>query len=642
MLIKTKLSLATAAILTLSACDNDNNIQAEPFQLTIAHINDTHSNFDPRSLDFVNADLSTESSNFDVRTSVGGYPRLATQLKAARAAAAESGMPFLALHGGDAFQGSLYFNLLKGEGNARLLSQMGLDAMAVGNHEFDLGNDALIAFLEDVNFPVLAANMDVSADPSLANQTNLQPYVVKEFNGVRVGIFGLVLEDMPTISSPGELLTFESEVSSAQATVDALHADGVNNIIMVSHIGLDRDLRVANNVNGVDLIVGGHSHTLLGDFSNLGLGNGDANTDYAELITNPDGQSKTCVVQAGEYAQAVGQVTVSFSANGEVINCEGRNTLLIGSDFLHEYIEDAGRIALSSEDQTATENFVGKQNNIAVTTEDLTVRTIIDTDYLPQVAAFQGQVIGTINDANDPVDTQQLDHVRIPGKNRGGASLAGTGSEAGVHVATSMVWKLNNAGYKVDMAITNTGGVRDHIIVEQGNSGVTAGYIMGSLLYFSNQLAVVELKGLDVKDLLETAIDYARTTSSGAFPTFANLQFTYNGTAAEGNRLESLQVCPGGVEAGNCANIEDETVYRIATNAYIAAGRDGYSIFSERAQSATVNSGFVDNEVMIEYIQHLTTEGKALVELATGLTYIPVAGDSIDAPLLKTQDNLNL
>ncbi|WP_298774299.1 bifunctional UDP-sugar hydrolase/5'-nucleotidase [uncultured Shewanella sp.] len=630
--------VATAVLTALAGCgsDDDNNNNTESgsntFNLAIAHINDTHSNFDATSLDFT---AQVEEADFDVRTSVGGYPRIAKKLKEAREAAEEKGLPFLALHGGDAFQGSLYFSVLKGEGNAKLLSEMGLDAAALGNHEFDLGNEALIEFANNINYPILAANLDMSADASMSGVDNILPYTIKELNGERVGIFGLVLEDMPSITSPGEDLIFNGEVETAQATVDTLVAEGVDKIIMVSHIGLDRDIRIAENVNGVDVIVGGHSHTRLGDFTNLGLGHGSASASYAQIFTNPDGKGKTCIVQAGEKAEAVGGLEVSFT-EGAVTECAGTNVLLIDNDFQHKY-DGETRVALESDDQTAVEAFVNAQSNIAFAEEDEDVRRVIDTEYKPLLEKFESTVVGNVSDVNDPTNTAQLDHVRIPGVARGGASLAGTGSEAGAHVATSMVWKLNEQGYGVDMAITNNGGVRDHIVA--GPDGLTAGYVVGSLLYFNNELAIVELTGSDISSLLEYTINYGISTSSGAFPTFANLEFTFNGLAIEGEQIEGLNVCPGGVDAGNCAAIEDDKVYKVTTNAYIAGGKDGYDMLATHNQSDLVLTGFVDNEVMIEYVEMLAASGKALEEISTGLTFIAPADLVIDNPLNKPEDN---
>jgi 5'-nucleotidase len=343
-------------------------------------------------------------------------------------------------------------------------------------------------------------------------------------------------------------------------------------------------------------------------------------------------------VQAGAIAQAIGQADVTFE-DGDVKTCQGNNTLLIDNDFMHKY-DGENREPLIEADQSAAEAFVGEQNNIAITEEDALLRRIIDIDYKPLIEEFEGKVIGQVFDANDPVDTGVLDHVRQPGVKRNGASLPVTGSEAGAHVAESMVWKLNQQGYGVDMAITNTGGVRNDI-KSDADGNLTAGYVIGSLLYFSNELAIVELKGSDVTQLLEDTINYSLTTSSGSFPTFANIQFTFNGKAVVGKQIEDLKVCPNGVAAGNCADIVPETAYKISTNAYIAGGKDGYDIFDTKKLSPVIKSGFIDNESMIEYVEALTMAGKKLEEIPTGLTFIaPTSFEAkLDNPVVKPADN---
>lgn len=245
--------------------------------------------------------------------------------------------------------------------------------------------------------------------------------------------------------------------------------------------------------------------------------------------------------------------------------------------------------------------------------------------------AFNTKVIGQVDDADDPDDTKSLDHVRIPGTSRGAASLPTTGSEAGAHVAASMAWKLEQQGYVVNMAIANTGGVRADIIA--GEDGLTAGYIIGTLLPFGNEVALVSLTGTEVRELLEATINYSISTSTGAFPTTANLQYTYNGTAIEGNRIENLKVCPGGVDitASTCVDIVDDTAYGVATTSYLLSGKDGYSLFIGKEST---NSGFKDNQAMIDYVEAMGT----LNEIPTGLTYIPADSSKVDNPLLKAAD----
>lgn len=179
------------------------------FTLTVAHINDTHSHFDPVKSSF-------SANGVEVFNEFGGYPRLQAMVKTYKAQAQTSNQSLLFLGAGDAFQGSAYFKINQGAMNADLLNQMGLDGMALGNHEFDLNNQKLNTFISSLNFPIIATNVDVSHDANFNGQTNILPYRIFAFDGDHktivkninklpkgkklVAVFGLVLQDMPNIN----------------------------------------------------------------------------------------------------------------------------------------------------------------------------------------------------------------------------------------------------------------------------------------------------------------------------------------------------------------------------------------------------------------------------------------------------------
>ncbi len=201
--------IALSITLAISGCATTPIVQHQPFTLTVAHINDTHSNFDPVKSSF-------KADDTKVYNEFGGYPRLQTMAKEYKAEAKKDNQSLLFLHGGDAWQGSAYFKLNHGAMNADMLSKMGLDAMALGNHEFDLNNKKLNAFIGSVNFPVLAANVDASQDADLKDQTNLRPYQIFAFDGNNktivkdinhlpkdknlVAVFGIALDNMANIA----------------------------------------------------------------------------------------------------------------------------------------------------------------------------------------------------------------------------------------------------------------------------------------------------------------------------------------------------------------------------------------------------------------------------------------------------------
>ncbi|WP_439840236.1 bifunctional metallophosphatase/5'-nucleotidase [Aeromonas veronii] len=585
----------------LTACDSENTSKEHiPLELTVAHINDTHAHLDPTENGL--AIQPTGQQKFEFFAKLGGYPRLKFKLDELREQAGKDGRHFLTLFGGDAFQGTLYFTQFRGEEESRLLSEMGIDAATLGNHEFDLGNGPLNEYAAKVNYPIVAANLVKSSSSALKDNQNIHEYIIKEINGESVGIFGLVLDNMHDISSPDKDTQFQPMIASAQRTVDTLKKKGANKIIMVTHIGLQSDQAVAKAVNGIDLIVGGHSQTFLGDMDELkSIGytahnqNPSDDNTYAQMVTNPDG-GKTCIVQAGEWAKGYGLVNVSLSKEGAITKCEGRNTLMSGDDFTKSVPDPKDskktiKVPLGGSEQTTVVDYIAKSPVIEIVPEDQTMRDVIDTEYKPAVAALEAKVIADV-----PV---KLPHVRVPTTPDGAGLIDPL-------VAESLYWKLNQLNTKVDFTIQNAGGVRADV----NATPLTVGYVMGTLLPFGNKIAAFNLKGKDVRATLEYAVDYAIghqtgiAASSGAFPYVGHLSYTYDGKLAKGSRITKLEVLDAN---GQWAPLDDEKIYRVGSNTYIAAGKDGYNGLLKREELPNkgdyVDTGVGENEMFMEYAE---------------------------------------
>ncbi|WP_421190801.1 bifunctional metallophosphatase/5'-nucleotidase [Aeromonas enteropelogenes] len=603
----------------------------QPFVLALAHMNDTHSQFDP-----VNAELTGHIFNKDEETDTlytrfGGYPRLLTMAKAYQAEALAKNQPLLLLHGGDAWQGSGYFKLNEGMANAELLSQFGLDAMALGNHEFDLDNQKLARFIEEVNFPVLAANLDTRDDPALSKASNLKPFVVYAFDGNQkspvtdlnnlpqgkqlVAVMGLVLEDMGNIAPNVGKLRFDKEVASAQATVDMLQAKGIHQIVALTHIGNERDLALAAKVNGIDAIVGGHSHSLLGDFRNIGWGK---TGEYAKLVTNPDGIGKTCVVQAGSYAQAIGLAQVSFDSQGQVQDCQGNNSLLASHDF---FADPARSQPLDKQGSKKASQFIDAQPNLVTVDEDPRLRGIIDSHYKPALDKTYGPVIGTI--------PAQLQNARRPGDNGSDSH----GSDVAPLVAEGQYYWANTpavqalTGGPVDFSLVAVGGVRADLPAGEWREGDSA----LTLLPFKNQLAVLNLTGADVRALLSETITATLPASAhaGKFPYGGHLRYTFQET--ETGKAGTLTQLQYQTADGQWQDLMDEQRYRVVMNAYSANGNDGWQALadaqrqqSERVDIASVNGKLAAFPVLKveqsgERLNAIYADGKALDCKAKGV-----------------------
>ena len=283
--------------------------QGGSFTLTILHTNDTHSRIEQ----FDSSGTSCDPGE----TCYGGVARRNYMINTIR----KEGGNLLLVDAGDAFQGSLYFNKFQGLAELHFMNHLGYQAMAVGNHEFDLGPGPLGHFATYANFPLLSANLDVSKEPTLAGK--IRPYTILEIGGEKIGLFGLTTEDVTVISNIGPNVKVKEAFAAAKAAVAALQSQGVNKIIALSHLGYDLDNLLATTVSGIDVIVGGHSHTLLGTMSG-------AAGPYPNPIISPAGEP-VLVVQDGQWGQYLGRLNVTFDANGVLTGYSGAPILLDAS-----------------------------------------------------------------------------------------------------------------------------------------------------------------------------------------------------------------------------------------------------------------------------------------------------------------------
>jgi 5'-nucleotidase len=292
--------------------------QAGAFTLHVLHVNDLHSR-----IESINAFDSTCSAEDEGEGKCfGGAARLYTAVHQLRDELEAAGEAVIVLDAGDSFQGSLFFTTYSGLAEAEMMNSIGFDAMVYGNHEFDLGTAPLAAFIEAAEFPVISGTVDISGDNVLAG---LSPdHVVLEVGGEKVAILGATTPDTVEISTPGPSVAFRDPVEYLTGKVAELEAEGIDKIIVASHLGVTDDIRVAEEVPGIDLIVGGHSHTLFSNSSE------DALYAYPLMVTGPDGR-EVPVVQAGAYSKYLGHAALVFDEAGQVTQATGDSMLLDAS-----------------------------------------------------------------------------------------------------------------------------------------------------------------------------------------------------------------------------------------------------------------------------------------------------------------------
>lgn len=311
---KISLSAAiTVSMLTLAA----QSAQAD-YTLNILHINDLHSR-----IESINRfDSTCRAKDEEEGKCFGGVARVHTKINERRDALSADGGNVLVLDAGDQFQGSLFYSTYKGSAAVEFMNGTGFDAMAVGNHEFDDGPDPLADFIEAAQFPVISGNTLVGANEAkLAGK--IQPSVVVERGGEKIGILSVLATDTDETSQPGDNVLFGDEIEYLNGAVAAMEADGINKIILLSHVGLPRDREIAAAVNGIDVIVGGHSHTLMSNTE-------EGAPPYPEMVANPDGKNVP-IVQAYAYSKYLGELQVTFDDAGNVTEAKGDPILLDAS-----------------------------------------------------------------------------------------------------------------------------------------------------------------------------------------------------------------------------------------------------------------------------------------------------------------------
>jgi 5'-nucleotidase len=257
--------------------------------ITILHTNDQHSQIDPLPANDRNAGK-------------GGVARRATLVKRIRAENPNT----LLLDAGDSFQGTPYFNLYKGVVEYKAMSAIGYDIVTLGNHDFDNGVEALAEAMKHAKFEFVSANYDVRGT---AIESRVKPYVVRELGGVRIGVFGLGIK-LEGLNPPESFkgVKYYDPIKVAHGAVRVLREkERCAMVVCASHLGYypnpkgDEvgDSQVVSQVNGIDFIASGHTHTFM----------------KAPAIVKQPGGSNTVIFQVGKSGIYLGRVDFTVREN---------------------------------------------------------------------------------------------------------------------------------------------------------------------------------------------------------------------------------------------------------------------------------------------------------------------------------------
>ncbi|XP_056630201.1 protein 5NUC-like isoform X2 [Diorhabda sublineata] len=512
------------------------------FDLLILHNNDIHGRFEETE-----KNSGTCQSKNKNRTCVGGFARIAHEVRKYRKAAADqSGPEVLFLNAGDTFIGTVWYTVHTWNISSTFLNVISPDAQSLGNHEFDKGPDELVRFLQKVTFPTVTCNLNLSQEPTL--QPYVKNYVVIEKAGRKIGIIGYLTPETVKISSPRNTI-FLDEIEEIKKYSEILDSEGVKIIIALGHSGYLKDKEIAEKVPLVDIVIGGHTNTFL--WNGAQPDTEAIEGPYPTMVKQPSGKVVP-VVQAYAYTKYLGRLNVTFDDNGELVVSSGQPILL---------------------------------DNLTPQDED--VLELLEI-YRPAVDAQIDTIIGT-----SLVTLEGADICRLKECNFGN-----------LVADANVIYKSSLSTYtwtEAPIGLMNGGGVRVTIIPGIGKS-INKGEIMAALP-FGKQIVSLKLTGADLIKALELGIRSNGETSGGEFLQVSGIKVVYDKSKPPMSRVVSVKV-----RCGNCSvpiyeDIDLSKIYGIITTDFLADGNDGIYVLKEKGMDKKIED-LGDVDVVEWYFKH--------------------------------------
>ncbi|XP_077145899.1 5'-nucleotidase [Ranitomeya variabilis] len=510
------------------------------FQITILHTNDVHARIEQTNKD--------SGKCGDPADCYGGVARRLTKIKEIRA----SHNNVLLLDGGDQYQGTIWFNVYKGEEAAYFMNQLNYDVMSLGNHEFDNKVAGLVSpFLMNVKFPVLSAN--IKADSNIASNISgyIQPYKILDVGGEKIAIVGYTTKETPVLSDPGPNLIFEDEIDVLQIEVSKVLTLGVNKVIALGHSGFETDKLIAQKVRGVDVVVGAHSHTFL--YTGTPPSNDVPVEKYPFMVNSDDGRTVP-VVQAYAFGKYLGYLNVTFDAQGNVLHSSG-NPILLNSSIP----EDPALLLEVNKWKEQLNNFSAQEIG----------RTLVFLNGSSVECRWRECNLGNLI-----CDAMIYNNLRNPDEVR---------------------WN------HVSMCIMNGGGVRASIDEKSSNGSITLEDLI-SVLPFGGTFDLIEIKGSTLKKAFEHSV-HRYGASTGEFLQVGGIKVVYNLNKKSGERVVTLQVLCTKCRVPKYIPVETDEVYKVVLPAFLADGGDGFSMLKN--ETLKHDSGDLDVAVVGNYIHRM-------------------------------------
>uniref|UniRef100_A0A1Y1LV72 5'-nucleotidase n=1 Tax=Photinus pyralis TaxID=7054 RepID=A0A1Y1LV72_PHOPY len=490
------------------------SVQCENLKLLILHNNDMHSRFEETS--------RTSGTCKDKSNCYGGFGRVLHVVREARKAAADgTGPPVLFLNAGDTYTGTSWFSVHKWRIAADFMNLLQPDVACFGNHEFGYKPSGLSPYLKAIRFPMLACNVDFSEEPEL-QFFDLQKSWIFNVDGRSIGVIGYVTTTSADMGFVGKI-KFLDEIPAVTAESRRLAEGEIKTIIALGHSGFEMDKRIAREVPLVDLVIGGHTNTLLCNGIRPDIE--QCAGSYPTIVTQPGGK-KVPVVQAYAYTKYLGRLNVTIDDDGRIVEYSGYPQLLDA-----HIPQDPAAIALldrfRKEIDAAASKIVGYSTSVL-------------GGEIKKCRYEECTLANLVTDAFD----------------------SSYGSNAYAMIGAKSLY---------------------HDIIPKKNGSITLLDLLNAFPFAGNVYSV-QLTGLHIWKTLEIGVRSNGETTGSEFVHTSGIRYKFNMTKPTGQRVVELKVL---VDGQTWQNIDYSAIYQIVTTQLMIDGADRHKVFAVKGRNIT-------------------------------------------------------
>uniref|UniRef100_A0A0K8RI50 5'-nucleotidase n=1 Tax=Ixodes ricinus TaxID=34613 RepID=A0A0K8RI50_IXORI len=461
----------------------------------------------------------------------------------------------LFFNAGDFYQGTVWYTVLKYNIVSVAMENMMYDAVCLGNHEFDDGPEGLYPFLvrmEAANVTVLGTNLETENEPALHDIAVLKSKVYT-YNGVKMGVMGVVTTETLTIAKPGNIKILD-EIKSVKEEIEKLKKEDVKIFALISHVGYKKDQEIANAVEDLHFIVGGHTNTFL--YSGNSTGKDKPQGPYPTIVNRTSG-SFALVTQDFWFGKYLGYLNLQFYGNGTLKAWSGNPILLdytIPEDdcmleILQPYKEEVQR---AGEEYIGISKVLLEADNKICRLKECNMVNLIADSFFAYYADWNSTQEGA--------------------------------------------WSNVNA------AVVNAGITRTSI-----KQGIVRRRDIMAAMPFESSLVILTMNGIQLRRMFDHGVSKFTwyDDPEGSFLQVSGMRVTYDFQRSNTSRTETLEILCANCSIPKYEHVENNKTYKIVTTSFIASGGDGFK-FDQDVKDSMQTEGRMDVEVFTDYFRKIS------------------------------------